>query len=223
MRPKVIFAPETDQEPVTVEEARRHCEADVYDDSDVDPPDDAMFEIWIGAAREYCEGYLGLSLATQTLEIALNEFPRRETNYAWCNGVTFRSDGRTPIALPFGPVRQVLFVAWGQDSGVGSEEGELTNEQFVLDTYKSPAQIVPMVSWPYVVNSTNGIRIRYLAGYGVDSEGGEALPKSIKAAILLMIGHLYANREASTEAALATLPLGVEALLKLHQVRAGFA
>ncbi len=73
MTPKVIVAPT--EEPITVAEARAHLEAPSYGDSDVDPIDDDMIEVFIGAAREYCEGYLGLSLTTRTLEVALDEFP----------------------------------------------------------------------------------------------------------------------------------------------------
>ena len=77
--------------------------------------------------------------------------------------------------------------------------------------------------WPAITAATNAVKIRYLAGYDIDSDGGEALPKMIRAAVLLVVGHLYANREASTEVALTHIPLGVESLLRPHRVRMGMA
>ena len=44
------------------------------------------------------------------------------------------------------------------------------------------------------------------------------LPEEIRAAILLMIGHLYENREAGTERALQEIPFGVKSLLDMNRV-----
>lgn len=57
----------------------------------------------------------------------------------------------------------------------------------------------------------------------------EPLPASIKAAILLMIGHLYENREATNQGGgfgttlVNELPLGVQALLIPYQRRTSMA
>lgn len=45
---------------------------------------------------------------------------------------------------------------------------------------------------------------------------GSIIPKTIIAAMLLIIGHLYENREQTTALSLKTLPLGVENFLKTH-------
>lgn len=212
------------EEPITVADARAHCEAAAYEDSDVDPQDDTMFEGWIAAAREHCEDYLGLSLATKTLEVALDSWP------------TVRADGGTAIYLPGGPVREIVSVfvpALDEDAtsdDVDSDElhdetvyadGQVHPSVYSLDAHRS--RIYPVTAWPSVTTATNAVRIRYLAGYGVDSDGGEALPKVIRAAMLLVIGHLYANRESTTEKAMATLPMGVESLLRPRRVRLGMA
>ena len=78
MTPKVIAGATV--EPLTVAECRAHLEAQAYEDSDVDPIDDAMIDGWLAAAREHCENFLGLSLATRTLEIALDSFPTTLAN-----------------------------------------------------------------------------------------------------------------------------------------------
>ena len=199
--PKVIVAP--DAEPITVAEARVHLEAQAYEDSDVDPLDDAMIEAMLGAARESCEAFLGLSLATKTLEIALDTFP----------------DDGEPVDLPFGPVREILSASWGDES-----DQELDVADFVLDNYRSPNQMRQTAGWPSVTSSPNSIKVRYLAGYGVDSDGGEVLPKAIRTAILLLTGHYFANREAVNIGNITSeLPWGVEALLRPLRVRLGMA
>lgn len=201
---KVIFAPI--EEPISVTEARAHLEAQAYNDSDIDPTDDAMIEGWIAAAREHCENFLGLSLATKTLEIALDKFP------------TSKDAGGLPILLPMGPVREIVSFAWSDDS-----DGEMDAEDYTLDTYSRPARVVPVLNWPSLTAATNQIKIRYIAGYGVDSDGGEPVPKAIRAAMLLIVGHLYKNREDSTDAAMSTIPNGAEALMRPLRVRLGYA
>jgi uncharacterized phiE125 gp8 family phage protein len=222
--PKVIFAPVA--EPVTLAEARAHLEAQAYEDSDVDPIDDAMIEAWITAAREYCEQFLGLALATQVLEIALDSFPTSTD----LDGVA--------IDLPMGPVREIIqvmvpppeieYTSDDVDSDSAADEpiwadGEVNPDLYVLDNYRRPNQIKPVASWPVITAASNAVKIRYLAGYGVDSDGGEALPKAIRAALLLMLGHLYAHRESVSPDSLMAIPLGVESLLRPHRVRLGMA
>lgn len=200
-RPKVIIPP--DVEPVTVDEARAHLEAARYEDSDVDPLDDAMIEAWITAAREHCESFLGLSLAVRVLEIALDAFP----------------DDAEAIELPMGPVIDIVRVSWGDGS-----DDEMDADEFTLDDYSVPHCLKPVgAAWPVVTAATNAIKVRYLAGYGDASDGAEELPKVIRSAMLLVIGHLYENRSESTEKAMERLPLGVTALLRPHRIRLGMA
>lgn len=218
-RPKVIVAPT--EEPISIEEARAQIEAAPYEDSDVDPIDDTMITGWLGAAREMCEQFLGLSLAPQTLEIALDAFP------------TVLADGNAAVELPMGPVRSVIQIMtpaeidYTSDDVTSDEDadaavyadGEVNPDQYILDDYSLPARVVPVTGWPTITMATNAIKVRYLAGYGVDSEGGEAMPKAARAAILVTLAHLYANR--GDEA--AELPPTAEALLRPLRVRLGMA
>ncbi len=221
MTPKVIAGSVI--EPVTLEETRAHLEAASYGDSDTDPSDDAMIEAWISAAREHCENFLGLKLATRTLEIALDSFP---------------TTAPLGIELPMGPVREVIsimapaeanYTSDDVDSDAAAEieiyaDGQVNPAVYVLDDYVSPAVLKPTgTAWPTITAATNAIKIRYVAGYGVDSDGGEALPAVIRAAILLMVGHFYANREDTGPNTLASIPNGVEALLRPLRIRLGMA
>ena len=223
LTPKIID--DVTVEPITLEEARAHLEAQAYEDSDVDPIDDAMIEGWISAAREFCEDFTGLTFATKTLEIAIDRWP------------TVALDGSTQVELPGGPVREIIeimistsadYTSDDVDSDVAAGEdvyadGQVNPDLYLLDTHRQPPRITPVTSWPVVTEATNAIRIRYLAGYGVDSDGGEALPKVMRAALLLVLGHLYANRESTTDKVLQEVPMGVTSLLRPRRVRLGMA
>lgn len=213
-KPKVIVPPEA--EPISIDQARAHLEAAPYEDSDIDPIDDTMIEGWLGAAREMCEQFLGLSLAPQTLEIALDSFP------------TTAVDGSTAIELPFGPVTDILEVMTSPpsdfdtddvDSDAGADapiyaDGEVNPDVFVFDDYSSPARLIAVSAWPAITAATNAVKVRYLAGY--DEEN---LPRAVRSAILVVLAHLYANR--GDEA--VEMPPTAEALLRPLRVRLGMA
>ena len=205
--PKIIEFPEG--EPLTIEECRQHLESQPYGDTDVDALDDAMILALLGAAREHCEDFLGLSLSPRILELSIDTFP----------SVT---DG-VGIDLPMGPVREILYISGEPPSTDIDSDSTLAEDSYLLDTYSVPNRVVPVTSWPSVTSATNAIKIRYLAGYGEDSEGGEPLPFSLRAAMLLVLGHLYENREDSTAVQTYEIPLGAQALMRPRRVRLGMA
>lgn len=210
--PKVIAPPEV--EPLTIDECRQHLNVTPYtidSDGNATHPDDALIMAMQGAAREHCEAFLGMSLAMRTLEIALDRFPSQTL------------DCTIAVVLPLGPVLEILSVTVGEPgSDSGASSGTLAPDAYVLDDYSVPARLLPVGTWP-ATTGTNAIKVRYLAGYGVDSDGGVILPRVLRSALLLVLGHLYANREDDTEKALATLPLGAEALMRPLRVRLGMA
>lgn len=212
-RPKIIVRP--DAEPISIEEARAHCEAPALGDSDtdVDAVDDALFSTWIETARAHCEEFLGLSLSRRVLELALDRFPSKAC------------DGTNAIELPFGPVVEVLSVRVEGVTGAGGTDTDQAVDvgDYIVDDFAEVVRLVPVSGWPTITPATNAVRITYGAGFGEDSDGGEPLPGWARAAMLLIVGHLYANREENTVDALQSLPLGVEAILRPHRVRLGFA
>lgn len=186
-------------EPLTLAECYTHLRV-VAVDSDGHPEDELIMAL-AKAAREYCENFTGLSLALKDYEVRFTAFP-------------------DPLELPHPP-----FVALLGGITVSDEvsDNALDEDSYTVNDYSDLfATIAPVTTWPTVADGTS-IRIRYRAGYGDESEAAGHLPASIKAAMLLVLGHLYANREASTADALTTIPLGVAALLNQHRVRLGFA
>lgn len=202
-------AGETPEEPLTVDEARAHCEATRYGDSDADPVDDAMFAAWITAAREYCEDFLGLALVPKQIEFALDAFPATLNRR------------QQPIEFPVAPVREVVSLGTGDPETTDHET--VDENTYVLDVFSVPPALRSLGSWPSATASPNNVRVRAWVGYGVDSDGGEPVPKVILQAMKLMVGHFYANREDSIDVSLQSIPNGAMDLMRPRRIRKGFA
>jgi uncharacterized phiE125 gp8 family phage protein len=152
----------------------------------------------ITTAREYCENFTGRALATQTIEAYLDDFPCEDY-----------------IELPRPPLQSVTSAKY-KDSA-GTETTMTVTTQYIVDTDSDVGRIVlPYgVSWPsFTAYSVLPIKIRYIAGYYASN----LIPASIKQAMLLLIGHWYANREAVGQVT-GQMEFTVKALLSMYRVR----
>lgn len=80
-----------------------------------------------------------------------------------------------------------------------------------------PAYVRPAYGkeWPDTWDFPGAVEIDFSAGYGAAA----AVPDPIKQAALLLIGHLYANREATSWAqALQVLPMGFDDLIQPYRI-----
>lgn len=59
--------------------------------------------------------------------------------------------------------------------------------------------------WPETAAYPDAVNVQFTAGYGAPSE----VPADLRAAVLLMVGHLYANREAASPVPMKEIALGV--------------
>ena len=206
LRAKVIAHPAGHV--LSLETCRQHLEVIPIDgDSDNEShPDDALILGMLDAAVAHAEQFTGLSISLRTWEAALDEFP---------------ADG---IELPRPPFIELLSF-----SAVNDSDGELDASTYLVDDYGTPEQPVVLravTSWPTVTKSPATVKIRYRAGYQSEEDpdsDAPPLPRSLRAALLLMLGHLYENREDSVEKALASIPNGAEALMRPLRVRLGMA
>jgi uncharacterized phiE125 gp8 family phage protein len=206
---------------LSIETLRSHCEVVTIDtDSDLveSHPDDALLLAYLDAATDHAERFTGRALLLRTFEFALDDFPR------WRYGslLRVRSELHPVIEIPYPPFVEAVSFTYGDDSDSELE----ASVDYLVDDYSDKAVLRPVSSWPSVTAYPNLVKFRYRAGYSseVDPDSDAlTLPGGIRAAVLLMVSHLYANREASSEKAMAELPLGVEALLRPWRVLVGMA
>jgi len=188
---KLITAPTT--EPITLVEARLHLRLEATG-SPATHPDDSLVTSLIKAARQHIDGKDGLlsrALITQTWELQLDEFPVSE------------------IRIPLPPLQSVSSVKYNDLAGI---EQTVLSTDYVVDTVTPPGWVLLVTgkSWPETMETPNAVRVRFVAGYG----DAAAVPEPIKAAMKLLIGHLYENREAVTVGVNSQeLPMAVHALL----------
>jgi uncharacterized phiE125 gp8 family phage protein len=152
--------------------------------------EDALLTGFLAAAVGYAEHYTGRSFGSQTLELALDEFPAGS------------------IELLRGPVTGITSIKYIDEDGV---EQTLSNTLYTLDDYGIQCWAVPKVDteWPATLAAANAVKVLYVAG---------DLPSAVRAALLLTVGHLFENREASAPVALQELPMGVKSLLDTVKV-----
>lgn len=221
---KVIAEPTSEQ--ISVADARQHLNLTAMGSPPTHPDDNLLVDVYIPAAREFCEGETERALATQTLEMALNGFPNGYPwawpGYVWPSGIganTFYSGLMTGIPLPMSPVQQVVSVKYTDGDG---NEQTLDPTTYVLDDWSAlnVLNLASGSSWPTTQQTPKAVRITYVAGYALpgDSPTVWPLPRLLRSAMLLTIGHLYENRESTTDLRLMEVPLGISALLRKHTI-----
>ena len=177
--------------PVLLEHARHHVRAD-------EGYDDVYLTALIEAATLLAEKWLGRSLITQTLEMRLDAF--------W-------SCPTLPLRRP--PILAVTDIRYDD---AGGDEVVLDDEAYRLVNMPdaSLALAYGATSWPTPITGADAVRVRYTAGYG-PAPGDVPMP--IRQAILLFIGHWFANRETVLIGQTpAQLPIAAEALLSAYRV-----
>jgi len=185
----LVTAPAT--EPLTLDEALSHLKVDAGDEND-------LVGTLIGAAREFCENFTHRAFITQTWDLKDAGFP--------CSG--------DPIWIPKPPLISVTSITSVDTTG------STTTWSASLYTVDAPAgpkarmgAIVPNYGeiYPATRDVVNAVTVRFVAGYGAAA----AVPASLKAAMKLLIGHWWLNREGAVlnQASPSMVPIGVDALL----------
>lgn len=184
----LVTAPASD--PLALADAKTHLKVE-------DGTDDELIRLLVLAAAEQCETFTGRKFVTQTWDLKLDGFP--------CGA----------IDLPFPPVSSVTSVSYVDTNG---DSQTWSSSLYQTDLPAGPqatiARIQPAYAqtYPQTRSQWNAVTVRFVCGYG----GPQDVPGSIQAAMKLLIGHWYANREAVAVSA-GTVPseiaMGVDRLL----------
>ncbi len=192
MATKIITAPSF--EPLSVADVSEYLR---LDDS---PTDTALISALITAARQHLENYLNRFIAEQTVELALT---------GWKDKIDLSA-----------PLQSVTSVKYLDENGA---EQTLNANQYIVDTYSEPASIYPAynVTYPNLYDQENNVKIRYVVGFtSGSSPDTNPLPDPLKFAMMLIIGDLYANREAGGEKAYQVNPT-VQNILQFYRLNIG--
>ena len=190
MRYSVAIAPS--RLPVTLAEGKAQCRIDIDDD-------DSLIVGYIDAATNRCQLAARRTFISTTFDLYFDRWPL------------------SSIEFPLPPLQSVTGFYFTDDDGV---ETEWDVSNYIVDTtskigrlqFKRTA-VLPSVT----LQEINAVRIRFVAGYGDNTEN---VPEIYRQAIKMLLGHYYENREPVLIAqglSLSELPLSVQDLLNMNR------
>ncbi|CAD7046264.1 phage gp6-like head-tail connector protein [Pseudorhizobium halotolerans] len=161
-----------------------------------DAEEDALLSSLIATAREHLERETGLCLMAQAWRLYLDDWP---------------ADGIIRIAKS--PVQAIQTVTVFDTDGAPLQ---VPLEDHLLDGAGRPARL--WLRNPSAPGQTlNGIEIEFSAGFG---EAGTDVPDTLKRAMLIHIGHMFAFRGVvSPDQQPAGIPAGYERLIAPFRMR----
>jgi len=188
-------------EPVTLAEAKTHCRVDTADDN-------TYLTTLITVARKHVESVTNRALVTQTWDWYFDDFP--VSPLSW-------------IEVPKPPLQSVTHVKYTDSDSVLQT---WSSASYDVDTDSLQGRIYPVYNgdWPTGVRDhPKACTVRFVAGYADSGASpidlADNVPVELKQAILLLIGHLYENRESTSQAVvIMDVPMGFDALVAPYRV-----
>ncbi len=156
-------------EPVTLAEAKLHLRVDGADE-------DALIGALITAARESAEHQLGRSIIATTWALTRDAFP-------------------TSILLPMPRATAVTRIDYLDADGAAQVMNAIGYQLIAASEFEAWVEPAYGYAWPATRQQPEAVKVTYVAGWA----NAAAVPAAIKSWILLAVGELYANREASGE------------------------
>jgi len=177
-------------EPLSLTAAKLHLRVD-------HTVDDTLIDVLCAAARDYVETGTRRKMITQTWDLKLDCFP--ET-----------------IWLPFPPVTSVTSITYTATDGTSTVlSSSLYTTSLPSGSQADCARIVPAYNqvWPSIRTVPDAVVVRFACGYG---SSASAMPDALLAAMKLLVGHWYTNRESVVVGGGANsqaVPQGADALI----------
>lgn len=177
---------------VTAAEAKTHCRIDsgITD-----------FDTWFGnaiaAAQEYVERYTHRVLLSSTWDVTFDRFP------CGCE-----------LACPLIPLGSVTSIKYRDTDG---NQQTWSSSNYVVSTDREPGiiRLAYQVIWPTIRYQPDAVVVRVVAGYASAS----VVPQGLKYAILMLVGHWFANRESTVVGTItAKVEQTVDALCESYRV-----
>lgn len=172
---------------VTVDELRLHLQLAIVDIGDGTP----LMEQYIRSATDFLERATRTTLVRRSFTLTLEAFPRERF-----------------ITIPCPPLLGVASVKYLDSVG---QQQTLPALQYAVDTNGQPGRLclLPGFSWPQTLAVPASVTVVFEAGY-------EVLPPLLRHAVLMLAGHFYANREATSDRRVNDVPFAVQSIVDLH-------
>jgi uncharacterized phiE125 gp8 family phage protein len=173
--------------PVEIGDAKAHLRVDFG-------ADDTAIMGLIDAARDYLETITSRSFIHQQFKLIRDCWPPCGT-----------------LDLPRPPLVSVASIEYYAEDATILTTMPTTDYHVVTDDVIDGSIVLAKdVEWPDLETRPDAVQITFTAGFGATST---VLPARIKQAVLLVVGHWYANREAASERAVREIEQGLQALL----------
>lgn len=166
--PVVVVAP---GQLLTIREAKDHLRI-----AQNDLTEDARLGTALKAAVTVAENETARKFVTQALDLTIDDFP-----------------GGDWISLAGGVLQSITSLTYTDSADAATVWGAAN---YFASTTHEPGRLhlAYGISWPSVtLRPADAVVIRYVAGYGT----GDQVPEDIRAAVLLILGDLWENREDS--------------------------
>ncbi|CAB4184576.1 gp6 domain containing protein [uncultured Caudovirales phage] len=223
---KVIAQPEV--EPVSLAEAKAQVGL-LQEQED----DNGLLLLWIATARTEIEKRLGCALAAKRLRAVYSkEQPQSPLAYSGLSSLLgfggfggYGGVGAFPYPSAYPTVADPrdmrlpappLLVDADHPLVVQLDGVTVDPGQYVIDADSMPA-VLRFLDEP-VVAPRGTMTVLLWSG----PAPGERISPILRSVILLTVGHLYRNREATTESALRELPLGIEMMLAAESITGAY-
>lgn len=159
--------------------------------------DDALITRLIDVATAFADvkGVLGKAMITQTWADWMGPNPTQS------------------VQLLLGPVQSVNAVKYYDVDGNLQTDTLANYNLFGLPSRKI-VEPKSGFNWPVTQDRDDAIQIEYVIGYGDDSSD---VPRTVRHALMLMVGHWYENREQTQMDQLADIPFGFMELINIHK------
>lgn len=189
---RIVTLEEPAIEPVTLAFAKQHIRVDIDTDDD-------LIEFYIKSARMFCEYYCNRSFITQTKGVWYDS-----TELGYCYATS----------LPVGSVQSIESVDTYDEDGVSSAVDD-------SKYYMAGDRVIfkNTFSYPEDMRAYDSMLFSVVVGYG---DNADDVPSDIIEAILMLVGHMYQNREAQYDSVNGSwtknVPFSVTANLQPYRV-----
>jgi uncharacterized phiE125 gp8 family phage protein len=180
--------------PVTLDEAKDHCEVDYADKDD-------LIGAQLDAALEFVADRTGLAVRQQSYRMEMTDW------WAGC------------LDVPVMPVRDVTAVKYIDADGA-EQTVDVADYRWSLTATGAVVELLSTFTAPAVLTDrADAVRIEFDAGYDVPGVTGSGdnpdlvLPVRIKQIVLMLVSFWLNNRDAVAASGVMAVPMGAEALM----------